>query len=205
MALPAELRNRIYRFALLEDHIEVTVNGLEEPGLLSVCKEVDAFLLREIDHELVVNRFSQVRKEAGSIYYLENMFESPLNDYDVRAPCFLMGKGLLVARDFGFRMPLMMRTATMQPHWNGLLHWLRYYHSGKPAVSYGQELVDMLSEDRDRHTPAEAADLTTTAIIKAMFCTLDALKGQEWRQVKPVMVEFRDALGAVDIKWLSDE
>lgn len=205
MALPAELRNRVDRFALLEDHhIEVTVNGLEAPGLLSVCKEVGAFLLYGIDRELAVNRFSQVRREAGSIYYSENMFESRLDDYDARATCFLGSKAMSVAREFGIRMPLRMRTANLQPHWNNLLHWLRYYHTGRVTASYNQESVDMLSEDRDSHTPAQAAMLTSAAIFKAMFRTLGALKGREWQQVKPVMGEFRDALGAVDTRWLSD-
>ena len=64
LSLPAELRNKIYKEALVEtDAIKVSESTIPpEPGLLRV------------------NR--QIREEAQDIYYNDNLFRFPIADYD---------------------------------------------------------------------------------------------------------------------------
>ena len=63
LALPAELRNEIYRYAIIEDgQIEVTLEGPGEPELLRTCGEI--------------------RQEAITIYYTENHFVLQIEDWD---------------------------------------------------------------------------------------------------------------------------
>lgn len=54
--LPGELRNRIYRYVILDDdEIEVTSKGPGEPALLRTCTEI--------------------RQESIGLYYCENEFD----------------------------------------------------------------------------------------------------------------------------------
>jgi hypothetical protein len=62
--LPGELRNHIYRYALVAPaQIEITKNNWQQPALLQVCH--------------------QIRTEASTIYYMENNFlvRAPYYDY----------------------------------------------------------------------------------------------------------------------------
>ncbi|KAK4613882.1 hypothetical protein CLAFUW4_09360 [Fulvia fulva] len=66
LEMPPELRNRIYRFALVQ-HSQIFVcddgyDGLKTPALLRVCR--------------------QIRAEARSIYYIENKFSIEVPDPD---------------------------------------------------------------------------------------------------------------------------
>ncbi|PPJ51924.1 hypothetical protein CBER1_09369 [Cercospora berteroae] len=64
--LPGEIRNKIYRYALIEAKpIEVMRKGPGEPSLLRVC--------------------NRIRREARSIYYAENEFEVHLEDFNGEA------------------------------------------------------------------------------------------------------------------------
>jgi hypothetical protein len=62
-AIPAELRNRIYRYAMIQDgDLTVTPRGPSEPALLRTCYVV--------------------RDEACSIYYGENQFLLHIEDWN---------------------------------------------------------------------------------------------------------------------------
>lgn len=64
LALPAELRNKIYHFSLVdEDEIFIT-SELKPPSLLSTCR--------------------QVRNEALQIYYFANSFAHEIKNCDAR-------------------------------------------------------------------------------------------------------------------------
>ena len=59
---PGELRNRIYKYALLEhEEIGITSKGPGQPSLLRVCRGI--------------------RREATGIYYSENNFKLYVEDY----------------------------------------------------------------------------------------------------------------------------
>ncbi|KAK4575303.1 hypothetical protein LTR86_001156 [Recurvomyces mirabilis] len=62
--LPGELRNQIYRYALLEpEHIKITKHSrVLQPGILQTSKSC--------------------RKEAGDIYYQENVFAFGISHFD---------------------------------------------------------------------------------------------------------------------------
>ncbi|KAF2161601.1 hypothetical protein M409DRAFT_27996 [Zasmidium cellare ATCC 36951] len=67
--LPGELRNRIYRYVLIQQEdatgdsmVNVEANGYDRPGLLSTCKEI--------------------RREALKIYYYENTFHVQIKNFN---------------------------------------------------------------------------------------------------------------------------
>lgn len=102
LGLPGELRNRIYRAALLEDHIDVTNASFTEPGLLRTCK--------------------LIRHEAGPIFYTENTFEIEVRDYDSAAIVKWTKKEKNVAKEFKVEeMSARVSKGPQTPHWQNLV------------------------------------------------------------------------------------
>lgn len=100
--LPGELRNRIYRAALLEDHIDVENACFAEPGLLRTCK--------------------MIRHETGPIFYAENMFEIEVRDYDSAAIVKWTKKEKRVAKEFKVEeMSARVSRGPQTPHWKNLV------------------------------------------------------------------------------------
>lgn len=63
LALPGELRNHIYRYAVVEsEKVTVKPHSPPPPALLSVCRSI--------------------REDCGTIYYCENIFELELEEYN---------------------------------------------------------------------------------------------------------------------------
>ena len=114
LKLPGELRNRIYRFALItHDHIRlpVTTRTFPEPALLATNKEI--------------------RREASSLFYSENHFMIEVRDFDSTACVIFSHKiayveGLKTAR---YRFSWLSK----RPNWANLHLWLFRLHSGKFA------------------------------------------------------------------------
>jgi len=112
--LPPELRNTIYRFAIVADN-EVSITkagGIPEPGLLSVCKIV--------------------RSEAFGTFYQENKFSCVVDDYDPASVMLAMRRasrhfstpiGAGGIDDFSLR-------CSLSPHWKNLVQWLRLCNQG---------------------------------------------------------------------------
>lgn len=108
LALPAELRNAIYRFALVEnDRIQITDQKPppSEPGLLSVNK--------------------QVRKEARGIYHKENIFRFHVADYDIT----ILLKWCAVS--FRRRTSRFNYLINRSHNWPTLLAWLKAYYEDR--------------------------------------------------------------------------
>ncbi|KAK5127463.1 hypothetical protein LTR85_006802 [Meristemomyces frigidus] len=107
LSLPPEMRNRVYRAALIDNsEIVILPKGPlpDEPALLRTC--------------------SQIRNEATSIYYKENRFVFEIRDNDASLHiqwCRSSQERLHTGRNF-FRL-------TESTNWTNLLHWLESYYS----------------------------------------------------------------------------
>lgn len=113
--LPAELRNMVYRYAIVTDD-RVLINkslGIPEPGLFSACKVL--------------------RSETLTMFHLENKFTCVSRDYD---PAVV----LLVCRKF--QNPSLaaslrkVKSIDMEIHhyglrdWKNMVAWLHFCHQG---------------------------------------------------------------------------
>ncbi|CAK4034163.1 Hypothetical predicted protein [Lecanosticta acicola] len=103
--LPGELRNRIYREALLEDPVTVTASSFIEPGIIRACK--------------------QTRSEAGPIFYAENEFEIEVRAYNSDVIIQWQKVGEKVEHEFKVG-EVRSRVASGQqtPHWANFEQWL---------------------------------------------------------------------------------
>jgi hypothetical protein len=102
--LPAELRNKIYHYALIEpDHIRID-EDMQIPGLFSVCQ--------------------QTRREAMGMYYLKNTFGAEITDCDVRR-CIAFREAirevLNAANDKSIRISISMNMRGV--NWTNLVDW----------------------------------------------------------------------------------
>lgn len=119
LGLPAEIRNMIYKYAIVDKKSPIKVTEhLKQPPLLSV------------------NRL--IRSETLNIWYRENKFETTIRDCDatllhawIRNFDVVFPKGRK-----GLRTPGMWLHG--RPHWPNLMSWCRLYlHS---RIWYGDEV-----------------------------------------------------------------
>jgi hypothetical protein len=108
--LPGELRNRIYRFAIINPlSIELDVGRWQnhQPALLRTCK--------------------QVRIEALRLFYIENKMTTNIHDWDpvVKVRC----SELLTSHNI--RSHHLYHYFTGGPNWENLLAWLKAVFEGK--------------------------------------------------------------------------
>lgn len=112
LKLPGELRNRIYRSALLEQpYVTVGRAAFVEPGLLLVCH--------------------QIRREAAPIYYGENKFRIPAPNYDSATCLRWMAKRTALSLKYDVRIQCSLTLGNgsdRQPDWENALQWLHRFH-----------------------------------------------------------------------------
>ena len=114
LELPAELRNDIYRFALVgdpEDKIKITPgmpNPPYEPALLRVSR--------------------QVRNEASSIYYQENHFRFDMPNFDASAYIKWVRAEPIVRSRLQVWFKLQVITSC-DVAWENLVRWLEAIHN----------------------------------------------------------------------------
>jgi len=110
-ALPAELRNQIYRQVLVEDQITMTPEGAAPltppPTLLQTCR--------------------RIREEAASIYFEENTFAFYVTSLDV---CRVTEWADLSEQHAQANQILAF---VSQPNWANLLHWLELFYKDECA------------------------------------------------------------------------
>lgn len=112
--LPAEIRNKIYRYTLTSpSKIAVTAHGLREPALLSTCRPI--------------------RTEAASIFYYENTFAIDNNNYNSDALRRWAKKSRQISTQLlSSGRPAAVRSCRSErPNWPNLERWLKcvYYRS----------------------------------------------------------------------------
>ena len=105
LALPAELRNRIYQFTVVykdAGSILINSNVFPEPGLILTCKKL--------------------REEALPIYYLDNTFTVDVGDWDSTPLLAMQLKGRLFHKLGAGDMFNII--GTFQPDWHNLHLWV---------------------------------------------------------------------------------
>ncbi|KAK5690590.1 hypothetical protein LTR97_012144 [Elasticomyces elasticus] len=146
LALPPELRTKIFEFSLTEANcIDVTDQGLKPPGLLAVS--------------------TQVRDEAITIYYSTNRFRLVLLDYnpDPLMPfCLRYKKYFVPAKGYDHHNPdvgVLSARVEGQPNWQNLERWCRLVYSGQ----MGWHLISM-----DNPTPESVAIVAVFLVLANM-------------------------------------
>ena len=175
LSLPGEIRNRIYRYALIndDDAVAVTSSGIPEEGLLLAS--------------------TQIRQECVEIFYYENNFYVPIPYYDSSvlvkwcAKLRLMHKRHQKAIDYNLKFGIGMAV----PHWENLILWLKGYHD-----------KDL---DRGQHVylPSEAPEDFTVdqMIVGGMFNIVLGMMFRPWVEVLKVLEEQHCILSRIDRRW----
>lgn len=151
LTMPGELRNRIYRDALVTDlPIHVTRDeNWKQPALLATSK--------------------QIRRETYRIYYLENHFILETPDMD-DITIYAFTKHALPYRPDWFCSggPRYSVLITGQPNWSNLVRWMQAWYEGRVLPIAHSETMDsalktaatafeMLRELHDAGAPWEPA------------------------------------------------
>ncbi|KAI5361516.1 hypothetical protein Slin15195_G126310 [Septoria linicola] len=177
MELPGELRNRIYRLVRsLPERVIITETGYDRPKILAVSKTV--------------------RKEALSIYYLENKFYSRIChfDYSHMARFF---DGVAMLEDQGVTphaVPVSRRVSWEAPKWGNLLLWLKRHHL-QDCTTRAATTENLLKK---RHS-------VEFGLIAGMFAMTKGRRGrQSWNIVEGVLTEQRQILVVANVAWAED-
>ena len=110
LELPAELRNRIYCYAVVSDtSVPVGANSFSEPALLATSK--------------------QIRDEASPVFYAENSFNVDMSDYETTLYLLFRRKQIAIFKRYGVKTKC-HPTGTWRPNWQNLHTWLRLLHVG---------------------------------------------------------------------------
>lgn len=113
LSIPPEIRNRIYRHALLSpDHIELTTT-LKQPALLFTSR--------------------QVRNEATKMWYFDNQFECLIDNCDARLICRFTSHLIqkFTTEEIGKYMSVDNVIDEDTPNWANLMLWCRLVWEGK--------------------------------------------------------------------------
>ncbi|KAK5127342.1 hypothetical protein LTR85_006681 [Meristemomyces frigidus] len=174
LTLPPEMRNRIYRFTLIEETQPVSIAASDtlpnQPGLLRTCR--------------------QIRHESADIYYQENEFEFDIEHNNAAVYirwCTASPKHL--SANYVFSM-------TASTNWPNALVWLEAVHSGRCVA------MDANRDGPDGANRAGSSD-DAVAHLSDVVVTLGN-DGLAWKQVHGVLKEVRRAIGALDPGWLDE-
>lgn len=119
LALPAELRNRIYRYCLnTSTPPAVTHTGITEPSLLHTNK--------------------QIRHEAITIFYLENSFAVHMHDFNSSILLAWRDKCAALKKAHKIRKVKICGSFSRTPNWKNLKVWLKRYHARELNVGCGE-------------------------------------------------------------------
>lgn len=172
LSLPPELRNRIYRYAVLEhEDICLSASGPQQPALLRVC--------------------TQTRQEAINIYYTENCFRLSVQDYDGEALsqfCTNWQAYFTPPADYVFETYMLGIRGivhTGKPSWPNLLRWLKACReAGAPRYCHGSE-----------------TDSNESKMVSAAFSVMDAMGDAPWTDVEKAIEFVRVALILENDAW----
>jgi hypothetical protein len=175
--LPGELRNEIYRLALVsrgsggeeeQQPIPVTKTRFTEPGLLKVSK--------------------QLRLEAATIFYAENTFSLDIPHYDSAVCLSWSRKTAFLWRDYRL-VPRRRHSGFRQANAANFAVWLQRIHAGKlePVVFESLE---------GKHVKWR--------IIGFMFRLAKELRTWPWESVEERLKTLLVVLGELDLRWKPD-
>ncbi|KAK5127539.1 hypothetical protein LTR85_006879 [Meristemomyces frigidus] len=173
--LPPELRNRIYRFALVENaSVRIERTGYARPPLLRTSR--------------------QIRAESLSIYYSENKFTVSMRAYDSTLSLNFTSS-LPYLKGEGRSWHLQMRTGRHyqdDPNWTNLLTWLHRYHRNEVIVGICEpkRLLKRTEDRSDDHL-----------VVSGMFAMVRVLYKSPWEQLRKILEMQRPTLNILDGRW----
>ncbi|KAK6438896.1 hypothetical protein LTR95_004892 [Oleoguttula sp. CCFEE 5521] len=172
--LPGELRNHIWRLAVIADHaVPVSNTGVTEPGLLSTCH--------------------MIRKEAGCIYYAENDFDLLCDHYDPTAFMLIISKWeRFNAVDRLYEGTGLHISVSHIPSWTNLMIWLKRVHARLLPAPIASETT--LSDA----TPPSRSELF---VLQGMFQMAEGMCTMPWGQVEDQLKWQRLTLIDLDEGW----
>lgn len=169
--LPPELRNSIYRFALVYTlPIRNNASGFPEPGLLTSYK--------------------QIRREACSIFYLENRLYLLIPNYNATYAMKMEQKiaALHKRRDVTAKITFSGTVHPKTPNWKNLVDWCRMTHEERLSFT-------VTAPSRAPHT-----DLRFL-VVGGMFSIVLGMKSRPWEEVMKQLQEQRLILASLDWQW----
>lgn len=176
LRLPAELRNMIYRQALIGPQPLMTDTiAFQEPPLLLTCKEI--------------------RSEAAPLFFAENTFRVSTDEYKITA--YLKWRQVVMAaekRKEACTAATLKHTETEgsdSANWTNLVEWLRAVHNGTIHV-----VIFKPSKLQEIH--GLGIDVVTVGMI---FRVVGNMKSKAWHKVERLLKEFRVVLTMHDPRW----
>lgn len=172
--LPAELRNDIYRHAILKDKkILVTTSGIDEPSLLRACK--------------------QIRDEALPIYYAENRFTLQIIDYksDV-VLSFERRERCQILRRHNIECEIRLRRVGTA-NWQNLREWLERFHA--------RELRICIASGEKPLPPGVCGRDAIKHVIGSMFHLASKTRSLPWEEVDALLEDQHKMLVMLDGLW----
>ena len=171
LRLPGELRNEIYRYVFVSSPpVRVAADGFEESRFLLACK--------------------QIRMEGIKIFYAENSFLVPINDYDsstlLKWSKFAQG----IQQKYAIKVKCACPLNGQTPHWENLKLWLKraYY-----AADFEMKIVSPAK------LPAHAS--TQLLVIGGMFKIVEGMLSIPWEKIEPVLEAQHCILVRLDPRW----
>ncbi|KAF7194672.1 hypothetical protein HII31_03934 [Pseudocercospora fuligena] len=179
--LPGELRNRIYRLALIQKdntRIAVSSTGFERPALTRVNK--------------------QIRQESMPIFLYENKFTIDLPRFKTNSYlrfCLLV---LKFKKYGGFKkMHINFSRSDLTPSWRDLLVFMYRVHQGVMP-----HFVNTIQPTwvQGRISPMFQLGRWWFGTLKTVY----AMRKVEWGLVKVMVENHRQLLGTFDARWMQD-
>lgn len=199
MALPGEIRNRIYRFVFADSPfpvVFVTSAGLQEPKLLTTCKEVSKHASGP-PIPAADSQPSQVRKEAGPIFWVETVHTLVVDDFDGTSTCRFTNKSRAPCREFGLRESDLKHqfVGITRPNWANLMDWAWRFHSSQTRVAWEANENFMVFSP-----PATLQKVM--CIASTMFQTTHAMRDKPWAMVERLLLGYRRILKGAQEGWM---
>lgn len=144
-----------------------------EPQLLQACK--------------------QIRKEAGSIFYSEQILQPKLIRWVVKPLLVFNRKYNSVLNEFGIKIRYEAMTDNT-PNWQNLLYALGLHHQGRIEWTTNDGQPSVISQRVIEEEP-----------LDGIFRMVGGLRGLPWLQVIPLLETSRQLLILIDERWRREE
>lgn len=172
--LPGELRNMIYRYALLDENpIPVTMQGYDRSSLLGTCR--------------------RIRRETFNLFYEESSFLVRTVDYNsdnLYAWKTLLRSGIVCPMSLRWGATRSNRT----PNWANVVIWARRCHEDRWMHPMRGPQALKAAGSRDK----------TKFALGSIFQMVAAMRNQPWPLVERTLVQMRPMLEAIDARWGQD-
>lgn len=177
LRLPGELRNMVYKHALVTDgKVNITrEHGIPEPALLSTCKKI--------------------RKEAIGIFYHDNTFQLTARSHHPAVNLMWTRKVRSLRRQGGSipRFPSTQHVG--KRNWHNLKGMLREMHAGNIRFSWMLE----------PHTRGSTDRLEYSRFLPFLESMVEAMYYWSWQRAEGVIDTLRPCLIVLHTDWASDQ